>query len=91
MNVIYETPNKEWVITKEAGGEWFSLFGVPIYTARKRNTNNQDENEKKEYNSKNYTLMHSFEKIESGFRWLRYVKVISSDEMRHQISLLTEQ
>ena len=87
MKTVYTTPNKEWIITLEDDGEWFKVFGIPIYTLRKFSEKKYKENHYRDKSDvSNYTLMHSVEKLESGFRWLRWIKVISSDEMKYQIS-----
>lgn len=90
FTVVYETPNKEWVIVKEEQGGWSAIFGVPMYSARKFSEKKHKENGTKpeERLLQDYIIMHSFEKLDSGFKWLRWMKVISSDEMDYDIKLL---
>lgn len=90
FSVVYETPNKEWVIVKEKQGRWSVIFDVPMYSARKFSEKKHKENGTKaeERVLSDYIIMHSFEEIESGFKWLRWMKVISSDEMDYNIKLL---
>ena len=91
MKTIYTTPNQEWIITLEDDGEWSKVFGIPIYTLRKFSEKKYKENQYRDKSDvSNYTLIHSVEKLESGFRWLRWIKAISSDEMKHQISIMEQ-
>lgn len=84
--LFYETPNKQFRVHKCNNISWEEVFGVEIiiYLIYKIKPMIED------LNDSSYQLVHSTEKPETAFRWLRWNKIISSDEMRHQISLLTE-
>lgn len=93
MNFIYESPNKEWRIVRQNDPEWEEVFGsdISMFNICKYNESLErySENNPK-LNLSNYIIFHSVENLEDAFRWLRWNKVISSDEMKYQVGLLNK-
>jgi hypothetical protein len=89
MNILYETPNKRFIITSQSDPEWIDIFGdgSVCYNVSKR----KDDyfilsGEPKDL----YEIVYSTVSLGTAIRWLRWIKVISTDEMKYQLSLLVK-
>jgi hypothetical protein len=74
-NLIYETPNHEYVIEFQTDADWQALFGMNTgwYLIRR-----------KEFDD----LFHSEDTLEKALKWLRNRQIISKDEMLFKIGEL---
>lgn len=78
MDIVYTTPNTEFIITKQNDPEWQAVFGFSstYYNISKKVTMETEGG---------FEIQHSSLNLEGAFRWLRWIKVISTDEMNYQI------
>lgn len=75
MKEIYTTPNGEWKIVEQSDPEWQAVFGKQsVYFNAVRTRDN--------------FLVFSGGKVSPVLEWFCKMKIISSDEMKHQINLL---
>lgn len=93
MSIIYETPDKTWQVREQNDSLWQEVFGkdVKVYHVCKHIQSLAIWNEANpESKLTDYALIHSFEKPEYAFRWLKTMNVISRDEMLYQIKILSK-
>ena len=72
MELIYETPNKEWRVEKQSNPEWQEVFGkdAVYYNAVKAFNN---------------FIAYSGANLIEVLRWLVKQNIISKDEMNYQL------
>ena len=85
MKVIYTSPNGKWKLVENSDFRWNEIFGESKhYLLCKRRegclSTSEDEMEC-------FEISCFFENAASAFKWLRWARVISSDEMTYQIGL----
>ncbi len=88
IKIEYTTPNKMFVILKQNDVDWKAVFGeVNIWNICKYDETLFMYDSKNSPNKilKGYYVIHSVEKLEQAYRWLRSVDAISSDEMKFQL------
>jgi len=88
MNVVYETPNKEYQIREQFSEEWEIVFGERfyVYNICKRFDSLVEWNRKNpKARLSDYVILRSEEDLKEAFKWLKSKNVISNDELNLQI------
>jgi len=80
--ILYRTPNNYFVITEQSDPEWQKVFG---FSSTYYNVSKIRHGLMREDESELFEIIYSAITLEQAFKWLRWIKVISSDEMKFQI------
>ena len=96
MRYLYETPNKQYRISKQNDPLWLQVFGIAgepsaLYYISKYDKALADWNKRNpEAKLADYIIIQSEKELEQCFRWLRRHNIISVDEMSYQIKKFSE-